>query len=339
MTVPATFSASDTAPFRVDPRLQLGRSEPLAEGVKRVALDELERAAAGFFEPEENFHAAVHGARKSIKRVRSLLSAVRDELGSQAYGYEDGFLRDTARLLSEARSAVAVTEAATLIRDLYGEFLAPGTLDQTIQGLERRRDVVTLTTMEDPHLIGQVVHNLERAHARYRSLPTDPDVDYGIRIRDLYEAIDPGLGSTYDEGRRRMVTAYRSPSDEHFHGWRKRVKRLRHQLEFLMPLWPEVLVGLVLTLDTLGFFLGEDHDHADLLTLLRNRPDLCSNPRERSLLFALVTQRRAELRLASEILGRRVYADHPDSFRHRFGEYWASRAQALEAPLDTLAVY
>ena len=304
-----------------------------------MVLVELKRAAAGFFEPEEHFHGAVHGARKSIKRVRALLAAVRDELGAEAYSFEDSFLRDTAGMLSEARSAVAVTEAATLIRDLYGEFLAPGTLDQTIQGLERRRDIITLKTMEDPHLVGQVVHNLERAHARYRSLPADPEVGYGIRIRDSYEAIDPGLGSTYDGGRRRMVAAYQSPTDENFHDWRKRVKRLRHQLEFLMPLWPEVLVGLVFTLDTLSLFLGEDHDHADLLTLLRNRPDLCSNSRERSLLFALVTQRRAELRLASEILGRRVYADHPDAFRHRFGEYWASRLQALEAPFDTLSVY
>ncbi|MCO6503735.1 MAG: CHAD domain-containing protein [Acidimicrobiales bacterium] len=339
MTVPATASAPYSAPFQVEPRLQLGRSEPLAEGVKRVVLDELERAAAGFFEPEENFHDAVHGARESIIRVRSLLHVVRDELGPKAFAFEDRFLRDTAGMLAEVRSAVAVTDATSLIRDLYGDFLADGTFDATVQGLRRRRDIVTLKTMEDPHLIGQVVNNLERAYNRYRTWPADPDVDYGITIRDSYEAIAPGLGSTYEEGRRLMVAAYRGGAGDGFNEWRKRVKVLRHQLEFLMPLWPEVLVGLVYTLDTLGALLGEDHDHADLLDLLRQRTDLCSNPRERSLLFALVTQRRSELRLASEILGRRVYADHPDSFTHRFGEYWASRAQALAAPLETLSVH
>lgn len=136
-----------------------------------------------------------------------------------------------------------------------------------------------------------------------------------------------------------MVAAYKGGSGESFNEWRKRVLTLRHQLEFLMPLWPEVLVGLAFTLDTLGRLLGEDHDHAELLDLLRRRPDLCSHPRERSLLFALVTQRRSELRQASEIFGRRIYADHPDAFTHRFGEYWASRTQALNAPLETVPVY
>ena len=93
----------------------MGRSEPLGVGVKRVALEEFERAAAGFFAPEEHFHNAVHVARKSIKRVRAILAAVRGDLGEKVYGYEDQFLRDTGRMLSEVRSAVAVTEVAVLI--------------------------------------------------------------------------------------------------------------------------------------------------------------------------------------------------------------------------------
>ena len=39
----------------------------------------------------------------------------------------------------------------------------------------------------------------------------------------------------------------------------------------------------------------------------------CRSPRERSLFSALVTQRRAELQLAAEILGRRIYAENPES--------------------------
>lgn len=310
-------------------------------GVKRLALDEFQRAASGFFEPEDHFPMAIHDARKAIKRVRALLALVKHDLGEKVYGFEDVFLRDTARLLSESRSAVAVVEAANLVRSLYGEFLAPGTFEETILRLQRRRDIHLLKTMEDPHLVGQVVTNLERAYNRYQGWPTDPDARsvYGVGIRDSFEAIGPGLHTTYLDGRRRMVTAYTRPSDANFHDWRKKVKTLRHQIEFLIPLWPEVLGGLAATLDTLGFFLGEDHDHADLLTLLRTRPDLCSHPRERSVLFALVTQRRSELRLASEILGRRIYAEEPDSLRGRFAEYWESRAQALTAPFDTLVVY
>ena len=341
VTALATYSGAGPLHYDLDSRLQLGRSESLSVGVKRFSTEQFELAASGFFDGEEEFAGAVHQARKSLKRVRALLGLIHGELGDRVFRYEDTTLRDTSRMLAETRSATAVASAANLIRDLYGEFLAEGAFEEMILRIERRRDVIQLGAMEDPNLVGRVVHNLEKAYVRYSSWPTDPDAreTYGMGIRDSFEAIGPGLGDTYSDGRRRMVTAYTSPTGRNFHQWRKKVKSLRHQMEFLVPLWPEVIGGLVVTLDRLGFILGEDHDHADLLDLLRARPDLCPSPRERSVFFALVTQRRSELTVAAEILGRRVYAEKPGSLRSRFGEYWDSRALALNSPLDTLVVY
>ena len=158
-------------------------------------------------------------------------------------------------------------------------------------------------------------------------------------IRDGYEAIAPGLHATYGRGRREMVTAYTRRTPEHFHAWRKRAKYLRHQMEFLAPLWPEVVAGMAVTLHRLGEVLGEDHDLAEVIELIHERPDLCPDPRERSLFTALAQQRRSELQLAAEILGRRVYAEKPGSLRARFGEYWEARHLAISRPLDTLTVY
>ena len=340
MTALATYSTA-TGVSGVDPRVALGHSEPLAVGVKRVTLDELERAASGFFDGEDEFAGAVHQSRKSMKRVRSLLRLVRGEITERVFEYEDRSIRDTGRLLSEVRSSVATTDAAVLIRDLYGELLAPSTFEELIGRLGHRRDLIELRALEDPHLIGRVVHNLEKAYNRYAAWSTDPDARtvYGLGIRNEYVAVEPGLYSTYERGRREMVAAYKTRAAHEFHQWRKRAKYLRHQVEFLTPLWPEVVVGLAVTLDRLGELLGEEHDLAELLELLHSRPDMCPSPRERSLFAALVTQRRSELQVAAEILGRRIYAEAPDSVQHRFGEYWESRQMALAAPLDTVVVY
>ncbi len=337
----ATYPHTGPPPSDLDPSRQLGISERLPAGVKRIALEQFENAASGFFEGEEHFPAAVHEARKSLKRVRALLALVREDLGEKIFRFEDSIMRDTARLLTETRSATAVADAAHLVGDLYGDFLAEGTFEELIHSVERRRDLALLKAMEDPTLVVKVVENLERAYARYSSWPTDSDARevYGIGIGDSYQAVGPGLGATYAGGRARMVAAYTRPSGETFHDWRKKAKTLRNQLEFLVPLWPELIGGMVVTLERLGLLLGEDHDHAEMLDLLRARPDLCPHPRERSVFVALVTQRRAELRVASEVLGRRVYAEKPGSFRSRFEEYWESRALALGTPLDTLVVY
>ena len=341
MTALATYPPAGQGMASFDPALQLGRAEPLGVGLKRVAMEQLKLAASGFFDDEADFGTAVHQSRKAIKRVRSLLRLIRGELKGEVFEFENRSLRDSARLLSDVRSSRAVVGAAGLIRDLYGELLAPGTFEELTVRLEHRRAMVELQAMEDPRTVGRVVRNLERAYGRYAAWPTDEEAmkPYGMGVRDSFEAIGPGLDVTYGRGRQDMVQAYASRRPDQFHAWRKRVKDLRHQMEFLAPLWPEVVVGTAMTADRLGLVLGEDHDLAELIALLGARPDLCPSPRERSLLGALAQQRRHELELAAEILGRRVYAERPESMVHRFGEYWGSRQMALSGHLDTLVVY
>lgn len=341
MTTLATRVPAPQGLVSFDTRLQLGRDEPLGVGLKRVAMDQLEHAAGGYFEGEESFGEAVHESRKAIKKVRALLRLTRGELTERIFRFEDGYMRDTGAMVAEIRSAAALMTAARLIHELYGELLAKGTFQETIARLRQRRDAIEQRGIEDPQLAGRVVRNLEKAYHRYASWPTDPDARevYGVGIRDSYEAIQPGLLSTYRRGRNEMVGAYSNSSPERFHEWRKGAKYLRHQMEFLVPLWPEMIAGVAMTLHHLGELLGEDHDLAELVALLNTRPELCPNPRERSLFRALVEQRRHELHVAAEILGRRIYAEKPASLVARFGEYWASRQQAIQAPLDTVVVY
>jgi CHAD domain-containing protein len=310
-------------------------------GVKRVTMEQLELAAAGFFGGDLTLGGAVHESRKSVKKVRALLRLVRGELPENIYEFEDNSLRNTARLLSEIRSAQGVLNAAVSIQGLYGGLLAVGTFADLVERLSRRRDLTELRAVEDPNLVGRVVRSLERAYHRYGSWPTDPEARevYGVGIRDSFDAVGPGLKTTYDSGRHTMVQAYQRGEHGDFHEWRKRVKDMRHQMEFLAPLWPEVVVGTAMTLDRLGHILGEDNDLAELVSLLRDRPDLCPDPPERSLFRALANQRRGELQVAAEILGRRVYAEQPKSLTSRFGEYWGARQMAIQGGLDTIVVY
>lgn len=342
VTVLATSPSGDQDLAAFDTSLQLGESEPLGAGVKRVTMEQLELAASGFFDGAEGgLGNAVHESRKSIKRVRALLRLVRGELPDHIYDFENESLRNTARLVTRIRAAQGVLEAARSIQGLYGDLLADGTFSVLLERLTRRRDLIELEAVEDPNLVGRVVRGLERAYHRYGSWPTDPEAQevYGLGIRDSYEAVRPGLASTYSHGRRTMVTAYEGSAPGDFHEWRKKVKDMRHQMEFLAPLWPEVIVGTAMTLERLGHILGEDNDIRELGDLLRDRPDLCPNPRERSLFRALAHQRRSELQIAAEILGRRVYAEQPDSLTGRFGEYWGARQMAISGSLDTIVVY
>lgn len=341
MTSLAAYVPTGQGLGAVDERLRLGPAEPLGMGLKRVSLQQFVIAASGYLKGNGDFGGAVHESRKAMKRVRALLRLVRGELPDKIFNFENRSLRDVAGMVSPIREATAMVEASELIRDIYGDLLAEGTFEGMTANLEMRRDRIENRALEDPKQVGRVVRDLERAHNRFAAWPTDPEAKeaYGMGIRDVYSAIRPGLHTTYQKGRRNMVRAYDTQTPEDFHSWRKRVKDLRHQMEFLVPLWPEMIASVATTLDRLGGILGEDHDLSELMRLLATEPDLAPDPRERSLFAALANQRRRELQMAAEVLGRRVYADKPGSITARFGEYWESRSLALGAPADTIFIY
>jgi CHAD domain-containing protein len=321
------------------PDFRLNAGEPLGVGLKRLSLLQIEQAVTGFFDGEEAFPDAVHTARKATKRLRALLRLARSEIGEKVYRYENKVLRDTARLLSDVRSAAVVVFAIDEIRRLYGSVLAAGALDEPRERLDFRRSRIEQRTMEDPDILPRVVANLEGAYARYASWPVNGDSRhvYGIGIRDSFEAVSEGLKSTYGRGRVEMVRAYTKPDPANFHLWRKRVKYLRHQLEMLTPLWPEVVVGMAITSERIGDLLGEDHDFGELIGLLAATPDLCPNPVEGSLIRALSEQRRSDLQTAARILGRRVYAETPIALTSRFDVYWQTATEVHTVGLGAIS--
>ena len=137
-----------------------------------------------------------------------------------------------------------------------------------------------------------------------------------------------------------MRSAISAPTPEHFHEWRKQVKYLRHQMEIVSPVWPEVVGGLATSLSHLGDVLGDDHDQSELVRLVASLPDLMPDPDERNLLVALSQQRRRELAGAAVVMGKRIYAESAGPIRDagsrpigRLGGCDASKSR-LEPPSE-----
>jgi CHAD domain-containing protein len=320
------------------PSFRLQGGERLGAGLKRLSLESIDEAIGVFYDGEDVFREAVHTARKATKRVRALLRLVRSEVGDKVYRFENASMRDTSRLLSEVRTSAVLVNGAQDIRDIYAPILAPDTFEEPLERLTSRRDRLEQRAMEDPDVVPRVVSNLERARQRYDSWPADAEARrvYGVGIRHDYRAVGPGLKATHARGRVEMVAAYRERTPESFHRWRKRAKYLKHQMEILTPLWPEVMIGMTLTLDRIAEILGQDRDLAELLETLANRPDICPSPLERSLMSALAEQRRSDLQTAARILGRRIYAEKPDAFSSRLGSYWESMELARTTTLASI---
>jgi CHAD domain-containing protein len=300
----------------------IGHREPLANGLRRVSIEQLDLALAAL--ADAPVEVAVHEVRKSTKRLRAVLRLVRTGLGNKRYSAENAILRDTARLLAPMRDAYVRLEAVEMLRERYDAQLRPSTFQGAIDVLTVRKDRLYDHASDE---WSKTLYALRSARARYAAWPVDEESAraHGMAvIPHAFASVEEGLARTYARGREEMDDARRRPTADNFHRWRKRAKYLRHQMEILTPVWPDVLGGHAVSLERLGDLLGSEHDLAELLRFLAGHPEICPDPVERSMLVALVQHRRVELQTASLSLGSRIYAEPVGRFTQRVRDYWVS---------------
>lgn len=307
------------------PDFHLIPGENLSGGLQRICLEQFE-ASLDSLSSRSDLNLAIHELRKSNKRVRALLRMVRPVIGDKVYRAENDALAQASRLVAPVRNGKVLLDAVTRLRGRYSHLLAPGVFGPIEDRLRSRHQRMMNRVFEHPEVLRQVTAIIYRARSRYAAWPTDPsDPRYGARIiPNSYRSIGGGVGRTYERGRKAMEVAYRTRAPEQFHEWRKQVKYLRHQMEILDPLWPEVIGGLAASLEHLGDVLGDDHDQSELIGLVAAVPELAPDPDERNLLVALSHQRRRELEGAARVMGGRIYAEGATQFTVRLKAYWSA---------------
>lgn len=307
------------------PDFHLIPGENLSGALRRISLEQFE-ASLDTLSSRSDLNLAIHELRKSNKRVRALLRMVRPVIGDKVYRAENGALARASRLVAPVRDGKVLLDAVTRLRGRYGHLLAPGVFGGVEDRLRSRHDRMMNRILDDPEVLAEVTTIIYRARSRYAAWPTDPsDARYGARIiPNSFRSIGGGVGRTYEQGRKAMEGAYRTRDPGQFHAWRKQVKYLRHQMEILAPLWPEVIGGLAASLEHLGDVLGDDHDQTELIALVAALPELAPDPDERNLLIALSHQRRRELEGAARVMGGRIYAEAAEQFSGRLKAYWSA---------------
>jgi CHAD domain-containing protein len=286
--------------------VELGRNERLGEGVLRVAAEEVGAAGAALRgRRRSGDDDPVHEARKHIRRARSLLRLAAGVVPDKLRKREGARLRDAARTLSAARDRKVILG---LVTRLATEGKVPERYLRYVADELRRAHP---PRAEERKCLTAVARQLSEAQSE---LATGESQGDGFSVR--------GLRRTYSAGRQAMRSAAREGEPSSFHEWRKRAKDLRHQLEFLSPIWPGVLPALADDLHGLTDLLGQANDMELLVQKLETMPP--TDPDE--LLGGPVAQKLAEWKceLRGEALraGARLYSDKPRIMLARMEACW-----------------
>jgi CHAD domain-containing protein len=296
---------------------RIKRSEKVPAAVRRIALEQIDRARSELRDTDMEAAESVHQARKRFKKLRGLLRLVRTTLGADRYRRENRCFRDLGRKLAGARDAEVLLETLdSLAVNTDGRSSANEEVAVLRQVLERRRD---------EHLEGSG-QDLDSQMAQAAAALDD-------RIARVakwhpgaagFAAVGPGLKRSYRQGRKAMHRALRQPGDAQFHEWRKRVKDHWYHSRLLQDVWPGLMKAHSRELKRLSDLLGDDHDLAVFRQTIEALADDTLTADAGSRLLDRVTRRQNRLRSQARRLGARVYAESPRRFQKRWRAYWRS---------------
>lgn len=296
-----------------DRAYRLKSEESPSAGMRRIVSGRIDKAAELLADAQvaEDPTSSVHGTRKDLKKIRSALRLLRQELGDERYRAENSSYREAGRLLSHSRDAEVKVETLEDICERLHGTLPPGAADEWLEVLREERDLAVESTRRGGSAaLGEALELVEKGRERVSSWPLETE---------SWELVGPGVERAYRRGRKRMRRAAVEPSTANVHEWRKRVKDLWYQLRILEVATPRDLSDRIDLADRLADALGDHHDLAVLRDdlLVRELPTV-----RRAALVAAIGQRQEELANTAFDLGDRLYQEKPKRFRKKMRRGW-----------------
>lgn len=289
---------------------RLASGEELTAGLLRIAagraeqaLERLRASAAA----EAGAAEAIHGVRKDMKKLRTVLRLLRADLGAKRYKRANARFRDAGRALSASRdSEVKLATLGALAKDEAG--LPAAGVDAWRKILERDRDAAAGAAGEE-RALDEAILTIEAGLGEIQGWELGGD---------RWKPVGKGLEGTYRQGRRAMEAAWRDRGEADFHEWRKRAKDLWYELRLFAGTWPGPLEAAAEEAHVLSEQLGDHHDLAVLREDLHERN---LGEAETVALETAIGRRQEELAAAAFPLGRRLYAERPRDFSRRLRRY------------------
>jgi CHAD domain-containing protein len=300
---------------------ELKPDESLRKDIRRIVRNQMDDALEYLTGPHKGSRdEAVHGARKSSKKIRAVLRLVRPVIGEKNYREANMCFRDAGRPLTEVRDAKIYVEALDQLAEHYKEHIAGQSFGDARRALQDNLRAVRTRVLDEQNAFVVVAEAVRQARERIKSW---------VDLPNKWAAVGDGLKDMCRRAGDAHGDAVVDPTIEKLHEWRKQTKYLRYQLEILRPLWPERMEELADEADQMGELLGDDHDLAMLRQMLTDDPERFGDEDDREVLLALIDRRRAELEQEAMLLGQRFFQDSPRTFARRLRGYWKTwRAQA-----------
>jgi CHAD domain-containing protein len=268
---------------------QIKSTEPVTHAVRRVVGAQLAKALKVARDAGRPAAQRIHEVRLHLKRARALISLVEGEVGRLAR-HDRRRLGEVSGIVARQRDRAADAQALSSLSGRIGRWGTVAAPGASASSLENDEQALRLAARE--------LARVRREVCRWK-------------VPRGRGAIREGVQRSYGRARRAQLRARQDDGDATFHGWRKRVKELNYQLEWLGRAAPAVHRALGPRLRRLGRLLGELHDLAGLRARIDGRRRGSGRAYDRGPLLAMIDARGKILRTEARALGAQTFAPRP----------------------------
>ncbi len=288
----------------------LKQHEPVAKEITKIVLRQFEMADTELTNiGNPSGDAAIHKARRRVKKIRALIRLVRPGLGG-TFGPLNKRLRETIQLLAPIADGQGVVHALDQMAEKSREDFSPPVFATIRAGLVEREARADRKA--------KVERVLQRARATLKTERT--------RVKDWdlhgggFKTIAYGLETSFRRARRAMTIVIEHPTADNYHAWRRRVKEHWFHVRLIERRCGHRLARYKRRLESLDECLGEYHNFALLRTILSADPFVSRQETARRL--RIIKRYQAELRSRASSLGARLYNEKPRHFMRRVQAFW-----------------
>ena len=273
-------------------RFGLHGDAPLGQELRRSLAARLDRAITGLEDRRGDRVEAVHDARTSIKRTRTVLRLGRDQLGERRYHDENDALRSVSRHLASLRDAMTMPTVLEGVLDHDRGDIPADEIARLRTRLAARGEAAQGDAAEES--VGAALAALRAVRERVDDWPLTREDAALTPVLD-------GFQRAYARAQKGYRRTHDHPDTDALHAWRKRVKDVRYGAELLRDADPSRLKQMRREARKLSDLLGDDHDLAVLAELASDAPSTSR----------LIDRRRQELQRSAFALAEGLFARKP----------------------------
>lgn len=295
---------------------ELRPSQSTAKDLRRLARKELGRAGdalAGTGTPGDE---SIHGARKSVKKVRAILELIETDEGDGLAGSAKR-LRAVNRTLSGFRDAEAMIETLEKLRLAHPELFSARVHASVRRQLAARKQAMIRAAARDGawHDAASELRTLAKRAKHWQS------AHHG------FAALAPGIDKSHRRARKALARARETQAGPEFHEWRKAVKSLWYAVR-LVGGGSAAIVRDIRALDSAERWLGDDHNLVVLSAELSSDTSLRASSLDFERLRRVVDRLQRALRRKAIARVRPVFAVKSGAYVRRVERAWQARRGA-----------